>query len=101
MLDADAPGPDSRAEALGWLYVLEGSSLGGKVIRKQVTSSGGDMTGLGFLDPYGAELGARWRAFLNVLEREGRSEADLEAMVAGAQAGFRYAEACLCASPDV
>ncbi|MEW5687456.1 MAG: biliverdin-producing heme oxygenase [Pseudomonadota bacterium] len=95
MPDADAPAPASRAEALGWLYVLEGSTLGGRVIRKQVTAGGGDMAGLGFLDPYGAEQGERWRGFLAVVEREARTDADVDAMVAGARAAFRYAEACL------
>ncbi|PZQ64600.1 MAG: hypothetical protein DI570_04905 [Phenylobacterium zucineum] len=93
--DLAAPAPASRAEALGWLYVLEGSTLGGRVIRKQVTAGGGDMAGLGFLDPYGAEQGDRWRGFLAVMAREARTDDEVEAMVAGAQAAFRYAEACL------
>ncbi|MBL8553588.1 MAG: biliverdin-producing heme oxygenase [Phenylobacterium sp.] len=79
-------------EALGLMYVLEGSTLGGRVIRKQVESCGGDMHGLSFLDPYGAEVGDRWRAFLGVIE----AEADVAGLVAGAVAGFAHSERHLC-----
>ncbi|MBX3483817.1 biliverdin-producing heme oxygenase [Phenylobacterium sp.] len=80
------------AEALGLMYVLEGSTLGGRVIRKHVESRGGDMRGLSFLDPYGADAGERWRAFLGVLD----AEADVEGLVAGAVAGFDHSERHLC-----
>jgi heme oxygenase len=83
---------EGAAEALGLMYVLEGSTLGGRVIRKHVESRGGDMRGLSFLDPYGAEVGERWRAFLGVLD----AEADVDAMVAGAVAGFGHSERHLC-----
>lgn len=92
-----APPPEpivvhSVGEALGLMYVLEGSTLGGRVIRKQVTASGQDMAGLSFLDPYGERVGERWKSFLAVLG----DEADTEALVAGAVAGFRHAEDRLC-----
>lgn len=83
-------------EALGMMYVLEGSTLGGRVIRKQVMARGGDLRGLSFLDPYGAAVGERWRSFLAVLDAEARTAADTEAMVAGAVAGFRQAARRLC-----
>lgn len=85
-----------RAEALGRLYVLEGSSLGGRVIRKQIAAEGGDMVGLSFLDPYGEQVGEQWRAFLSVIDRQIQSTSDLDAAVAGAVAGFREAERRLC-----
>jgi heme oxygenase len=84
------------AEALGLMYVLEGSTLGGRVIRKQVEGAGGDMRGLSFLDPYGPQVGERWRDFLGVLA----AEPDVDAMVAGAVAGFGHSERCLCEGPD-
>lgn len=89
------PPPGSRAEALGRLYVLEGSALGGRVIRKQVARAGDDLTGLSFLDPYGDRLGETWRAFLAVLEREAPGEIERRRVVAGARTAFRHAEACL------
>jgi heme oxygenase len=87
---------ESRGEALGVLYVLEGSALGGRVIRRQLAARGADFVGLGFLDPYGGRTGERWRSFLDVLERETAEPEAAEAAVAGALAGFRQAEAALC-----
>lgn len=84
------------AQALGLMYVLEGSAFGGRAIRRHVEDAGGDMRGLGFLDPYGSQLGARWRAFLDVLD----AEPDVDALVAGAIAGFGHSERCLCEGPD-
>jgi heme oxygenase (biliverdin-IX-beta and delta-forming) len=88
-----------RAEALGRLYVLEGSTLGGQVIRRHVLERGDDMAGLGFLDPYGAHTGERWRSFLAVLETELDAPEPLAAAVAGAVAGFQHAERRLCGEP--
>lgn len=93
------PTPASRAEALGLLYVLEGSTLGGQVIRKRLLADGGDLKGVSFLDPYGSETGPRWKAFLAVLDREcppDRPE-DGQAAARGGVAGFEAARAWLCA----
>jgi heme oxygenase len=93
---------ESRGEALGVLYVLEGSALGGRAIRRQLAARGADLIGLGFLDPYGGQTGERWRSFLDVLERETADAHAADAAVAGALAGFRQAEAELCeAGADV
>lgn len=90
--------PRSAAEALGLLYVLEGSSLGARVIKKQAAAQGQDMTGLSFLDPYGPQVGERWKSFLAVLAREcpagDRQAAD--DVVRGGVTGFGYAESWLC-----
>ncbi|NNM73065.1 biliverdin-producing heme oxygenase [Enterovirga aerilata] len=90
--------PGSSAEAMGFFYVLEGSTLGGKMIRRELEARGLPGTGLAFLDPYGAETGERWRAFLAVLRREcpdGHGQAGNE-MVAGSVRAFRQAESWLC-----
>ncbi|CAN7551682.1 biliverdin-producing heme oxygenase [Phenylobacterium sp. LjRoot164] len=94
---AAAPAPADGAEALGFMYVLEGSSLGGKVIRKQAERAGLDMTGLSFLDPYGARTGEAWRAFLSVLDRESppHDTARGEAVARGGALGFAHAERVL------
>lgn len=95
---APAPRPASAGEAMGMLYVLEGSSLGAKVIRKQAAARGLDMAGLSFLDPYGEHAGERWRGFLGVLARESaaRGPAWDDAVVRGGREGFALAEAWLC-----
>jgi heme oxygenase len=88
----------SRAEALGFFYVLEGSTLGGKVIRRELAALGQDTTGLSFLDPYGADSGDRWRSFLAVLRRECPSGQDdlADETVRGAVSAFKHAEGWLC-----
>lgn len=84
------------AEALGRMYVLEGSTLGGQVIRRAVEARGDGMLGLSFLDPYGPRTGERWRAFLAVLDAHAATPAATDAMIAGARDGFDHAERRLC-----
>lgn len=95
---AAIPAPTSLPEALGMLYVAEGSTLGGRVIRKRVAAMGLSHEGLGFLDPYGEEVGARWKSFLAVLDREcpAHDPAAMDAAVRGGLTGFTQAQAWLC-----
>lgn len=86
---------ESLAEALGFLYVLEGSALGGRVIRKGLQAKGKTLRGLSFLDPYGDETAGRWRSFLGILEREGAGDPD--GVMRGGLAGFEHASSCLLA----
>ncbi|RZJ40851.1 MAG: hypothetical protein EON86_11620 [Brevundimonas sp.] len=53
---------------MGWVYVAEGSMLGGRVMRKAMMRDDIPLTGLEFLDPWGDETGSRWRAFLQAME---------------------------------
>lgn len=85
----------SQAEALGLLYVMEGSSLGGRTILRRLPPAAA--SSLGFLDPYGRSSGEWWRELLAVLDqRLGGSPADIAAACTGAEAGFAFAETCLC-----
>jgi heme oxygenase (biliverdin-IX-beta and delta-forming) len=94
---ASAPPKVANAQAaLGRMYVLEGSTLGGRVIRKAVSSRGDHMGGLSFLDPYGERVSERWRSFLAVVAAQVCGPTQIEALIAGALAGFRHAEARLC-----
>lgn len=92
----EAPKVASLEEALGRFYVLEGSALGGRVIRRALAAQGSDMAGLSFLDPYGEHTGERWRGFLAVLDRAAGTPDAAEAVVRGAIAGFAHAERRLC-----
>jgi heme oxygenase len=90
------PAVGTKAGALGAMYVLEGSTLGGKIILKTLRSKGVSTSDLHFLDPYGKDAGALWRVFLSVLERE--TAPDRTAMnecVLGATNAFGFAAACL------
>lgn len=50
--------------ALGSHYVMEGSTLGGQVIARALAAAPWrPAAGLRYFDSYGAETGARWRAF--------------------------------------
>jgi heme oxygenase len=94
--ESDRPRLSSQAEALGWLYVLEGSALGGRVIQRALIARGVDLTGLEFLNPYGRATAWQWKAFLSILENEAGADATRsEAAVRGGLSGFRYAERCL------
>jgi heme oxygenase (biliverdin-IX-beta and delta-forming) len=84
------------AEAFGALYVLEGSSLGGRVILKELKRGSVSLAGLGFLDPYGFNTGPRWRSFLAILEREVQSGEQQSDAVTGALNTFAFAKSCLC-----
>jgi heme oxygenase len=103
--DLDLPAPadaapgfevGTRAEAFGAFYVLEGSSLGGRLILKSLVRRRAPLTGLGFLDPYGVRTAARWLGFLAILQRETAdgNEAIAQA-VTGALKAFAFAELCL------
>lgn len=66
-----SPLPD-KAAALGSMYVLEGSALGGQVIARALRQSHGLDAGQGtrFFSGHGAETGRLWREFRDLLSRE-------------------------------
>ncbi|MFZ5609194.1 MAG: biliverdin-producing heme oxygenase [Pseudomonadota bacterium] len=59
----DIPFPTTLAEAFGVLYVLEGATLGGQIITKDLIAAGHPPESRRFFTGYGAETGAMWRAF--------------------------------------
>jgi heme oxygenase len=90
------PAIETRAEALGAFYVLEGSTLGGRKILQALQSQGVSTDDLHFLDPYGQDAGVNWRMFLRVLEREtARSQTTMNECVSGAIKAFSLAATCL------
>jgi heme oxygenase len=58
------------AEALGSLYVMEGSTLGGRLIRANVQRCLGSvaLSGCAYFNSYGAATNTMWRSFLVVLD---------------------------------
>jgi len=90
------PSPTNLAEALGMLYVLEGSTLGGHVIIRNLRKAGSECASLAFLDPYGPETGRRWRDFIDVLERATSSERARIHACKGAVLAFDHATSVLC-----
>jgi len=89
------PPLDGIASALGALYVIEGSGLGGRVIARHLADSLGiaDGTGGTFYCRQDADTARRrWQALIALLER---SDADADAMVAGARQVFDYLDSWL------
>lgn len=65
----ELPSLDTPAACLGALYVLEGATLGGQVLRREMTQRlniNADNGGA-FLNIYGVETGRRWKDFLDYL----------------------------------
>jgi heme oxygenase len=88
--------PAGRHEALGAFYVVEGSTLGGRVILRELSAGGVADPALRFLDPYGPDAGSMWRSLLAVLEREGAEPDHVAAMCRGASHAFAHAERVFC-----
>jgi heme oxygenase len=61
----DLPPVNNLAQAFGSLYVMEGSTLGGKMIYKVVKELLGldQQNGLSFFYGYGADTGNKWKTF--------------------------------------
>lgn len=80
------------ASALGALYVLEGSTLGGRVVARHVTAAlpvtAAD--GCAFLASAGTHVGRSWRSFRHAVEAyaAARDDAVAQAIVDGARATF-------------
>lgn len=99
---ASMPGDDSRlsdGDLFGVLYVLEGSSLGARLLRKRASV-------LGFDDTYGArhlslqcQSPDAWKAFLSQLETA--EPFDLDEAATAADATFRLAARAFESIADV
>lgn len=65
--------PDqNNAAVLGALYVLEGATLGGNVIKKHILANPNFQDaegGLNYYGVYGADLGSKWKSFVAVLNQ--------------------------------
>jgi heme oxygenase len=91
---APVPAPGNASEALGMLYVTEGSTLGGRHLARALDGllPPGE-EGRRFLLGHGAAHGAMWRDCCAAIERCGATEAGLAGMVRGAIAAFAAFEA--------
>jgi heme oxygenase len=60
--------PLSIARALGYMYVIEGSTLGGRMILKHIKTALGfdEQNGAHFFAGYGNETGKRWNKFIAI-----------------------------------
>lgn len=83
-----------RATALGWLYVVEGSALGGVVLLKMAAPLGVDAAfGASHLAPPAEGVARHWRRFTEQLDREPLDPRDEVLLIAGARQAFTQAHA--------
>lgn len=77
-------------EKLGWIYVVEGSTLGGRLILKHLERNlhGLQETGARFLEAYGASTGMKWKGFLDQLSAFAIKHESEEEVISGAVKAF-------------
>ncbi|WP_034383842.1 biliverdin-producing heme oxygenase [Deinococcus sp. YIM 77859] len=88
--------PPDVPTALGALYVLEGSTLGGQVLSRQLQARLAltPKRGLRYFSGYGPQTGAMWLAFGRALRQHVRPGEDLR-VIEGAQQTFAAFECAL------
>jgi len=81
--------PD-KASRLGGMYVLEGSTLGGKIITKHLLQSLGKKVDgkTTYLNPYAEQAGSRWKNFLQLLQNIANDSSQEAAIITGALRTF-------------
>jgi heme oxygenase len=82
--------PEQPAQLLGWLYVLEGATLGGQILARRFATrfALSAECGLRFFTAYGEETATMWRRFLEVLAVHSQTEAAARLMVDSAVSMF-------------
>lgn len=78
--------PASAPELLGWLYVVEGSTLGGRLLCRRIgeTLRLQPDHGLAFFHGYGDATAARWREVLTLLAAFDEAQVEATGSVVGA-----------------
>lgn len=91
------PAFETLPEAVGSVYVMEGSALGGQVISRQLESLLGLSGGAGyqFFSSAGRNVGQEWRRFQQVLLRLSSKEND-DALIDSARKTFDAIRVWLC-----
>jgi heme oxygenase len=85
----DLPAVDTTEAALGRMYVLEGSTLGGTFIDRHLAALPqlADVR-LRAFSPYGAQTGAMWHAFRSATRERVAAGGDADAVVTAARETF-------------
>lgn len=83
------PDIQNTVQALGALYVLEGSIMGGSIIVKMLEKAG-ITEGVSFFSGYGEATGRMWGIFTEVLNSHAKTEDDEAQAVATANSTFEH-----------
>jgi heme oxygenase len=84
----DVPALLGHDAVLGCLYVVEGSTLGGRQVAAHVQGLLGAAVGTRYFRSYGDAVGTRWRTFREAVARRADAGGDVDAMVGSALATF-------------
>ena len=84
---ATRPNITNVNQAIGALYVLEGSIMGGPYIVKMLQQKGID-TGFNFFTGYGEQSREKWSQFTSIINNEVSNEADIQEAIEAAQETF-------------
>lgn len=81
---------DNENEALGAMYVIEGSTLGGNVIAKQLSKTEGfDEVTFNFFGCYHENTGPMWKSFKEILDNEVKEE-NYDEVLSGAKKLYTF-----------
>lgn len=69
----------TRAQVLGAMYVLEGSTLGGQLISRQLAKA--DIPFRTYFSGYGEQTGSRWKRFCVLLTAEAEQDPSQQASI--------------------
>ncbi|WP_138754298.1 biliverdin-producing heme oxygenase [Paenibacillus sinopodophylli] len=87
------------AQAFGYMYVIEGSTMGGQIITKQVRKflplAEQENKGTEYFNAYGTETRAKWAEFRGVIEQSVASEEAAQQVIDSAKDTFNTLEAWL------
>lgn len=83
------PEIENAVQALGALYVLEGSVMGGSIIVKMLEKEGVSK-GISFFSGYGEATGMMWGNFIGVLNGQAKTEQDEEQAITAANETFKH-----------
>ena len=86
----ELPPVDTLPRALGALYVMEGATLGGQIIRRRIGSTLGldAANGVAFFSSYGDGVGSMWKEFQALVRRSIATHDEMDAMIGSAAATF-------------
>jgi heme oxygenase len=98
----DLPPVSDEAQAFGCLYVMEGSTLGGKFIARQLRNQLGltASSGAAFFSGYGEETGLRWKKFQQALQAFSEQTGEQEAIIQSAKQTFGKLDGWINTNPS-
>lgn len=81
---------------LGWLYVAEGSMLGGKMIHKILSQNEevNHLTDFDFYQNYQEKTSSLWKTLKELIEQKCITEKEKEQFLDGAEKSYLYFESC-------